>query len=534
MEKIAESLLLDETALLSLEENLSGLESRRQCLQGKLATVERLISDAVAEQTRLRSSIATHKSLLAYSPVRALPGEVLSEIFLYYIALSQTAQENVFKEIVASHRIHTPILQVCRRWRTTVLADPRLWTTIPLIGSGDRSKSYAHPLMSVSPEERDAYWKALQSRIERTSVLPLHLLFHFTTYGDIGDPLYTISSLQTFISLFPRAHSVSLKISHPPTGIPEFVSIMENADIPHADGVHTARVDVGDAAFGRRVLSAIPNVEVLETRAVNIDQWFIDAPTAGYRLHSLHLLDHWAAIPLVQVLDLLDRAPLLETLKLAGVSIPPSIGTLRVVTHESLSTFHLACAMAEDNDVVFGHITLPALRSLSYMGEQHYHAWPRSSHMAFFQRSGCMLSDLTFRRCHVDDERLIEIRTSQKALVTLQLNLLGDEYAGKNTAIPMPILEFLSKKPKGGSDHPLPALTCLTVVILPRQLKAVKRLVQFRSEGQAKKSRIVALREFGIKVQTKQLGDKIQKYEHAALFKDFVDNGSIGIRISYE
>ncbi|KAF8875256.1 hypothetical protein CPB85DRAFT_549278 [Mucidula mucida] len=196
--------------------------------------------------------------------------------------------------------------------------------------------------MSVSPEERDAYWKALQSRIERTSALPLHLLFHFTTYGDIGDPLYTISSLQTFISLFPRAHSVSLKISHPPTGIPEFVSIMENADIPHADGVHTARVDVGDAAFGRRVLSAIPNVEVL-TRAVNIDQWFIDAPTAGYRLHSLHLLDHWAAIPLVQVLDLLDRAPLLETLKLAGVSIPPSIGTLRVVTHESIDVPPCLC-----------------------------------------------------------------------------------------------------------------------------------------------------------------------------------------------
>ncbi|KAF8913352.1 hypothetical protein CPB85DRAFT_1561297 [Mucidula mucida] len=31
------------------------------------------------------------------------------------------------------------------------------------------------------PDERDAHWKALQSRIERTSALPLHLLFHFTT-----------------------------------------------------------------------------------------------------------------------------------------------------------------------------------------------------------------------------------------------------------------------------------------------------------------------------------------------------------------
>ncbi|KAF8913351.1 hypothetical protein CPB85DRAFT_1252477 [Mucidula mucida] len=58
MEKIAESLLKDETALSSLDESLPGLESRRQCLQDQLAVVERLISDAVAEQTRLRSSIA--------------------------------------------------------------------------------------------------------------------------------------------------------------------------------------------------------------------------------------------------------------------------------------------------------------------------------------------------------------------------------------------------------------------------------------------------------------------------------------------
>ncbi|KAF8996382.1 hypothetical protein BDZ89DRAFT_1171611, partial [Hymenopellis radicata] len=90
MEKIAESQLLDEQALASLEENLSGLESRQRCLKAELTTAERHISEAVAEQTRLRSSIATHKSLLSYSPVRSLPGEVLSEIFLHYIAIAQS------------------------------------------------------------------------------------------------------------------------------------------------------------------------------------------------------------------------------------------------------------------------------------------------------------------------------------------------------------------------------------------------------------------------------------------------------------
>ncbi|KAF8913353.1 hypothetical protein CPB85DRAFT_1300409, partial [Mucidula mucida] len=164
--------------------------------------------------------------------------------------------------------------------------------------------------------------------------------------------------------------------------------------------------------------------------------------------------------------------------------IPPSIGTLRVVTHTRLSKFHVACTTAGKNDAVFGHLTLPALRSLSYMGDS-YHFWPRPSNVAFLH------------------DRL-PILTSQEALVTLQLNHFGDEDAGSNTFIPY---------------HPLPALTFLTVVVLPRQLKGVKRLVQSRSTKQAKKS-------LGIRVQTKQWDDQIHKDEHAALFKDFVHNDS--------
>ncbi|KAF8998208.1 hypothetical protein BDZ89DRAFT_1252620 [Hymenopellis radicata] len=278
MEKISESQLFDEAALDSLEDNLAVLESRQRCLMDELTTVERLISDAVTEQTRLRSSIAAHKSLLSYSPVRSLPGEVLSEIFLHYIAIAQSVHlDSVFQEIVASHRIHTPILQVCRRWRTTALADPRLWTTIPLIGSGydtaDEKHSFAHPLISGSPEENAAYWQALEHRIDQTYALPLHLLFHFTGYGNVGDPIYTISSMQAFICLFPRANSISLRIFSA-SAQEELVSLMDYAEISHADRVHTARVNVGDETFGRKILSAIPNVEVLQAESVNIDQWF--------------------------------------------------------------------------------------------------------------------------------------------------------------------------------------------------------------------------------------------------------------------
>ncbi|KAF8871271.1 hypothetical protein CPB85DRAFT_689447 [Mucidula mucida] len=189
METIAEALLLDEMALSSSKEKFSGLHSRRRCLKDELASVERLISDVVEEPSRLSSSIADHKSLLTYSPVCALPAEVLREIFLHYIALFQPAERYVHGEIVASHQIHTPVLLVCRRWRTTALADSRLWTTIPLIASGEEYTPCAHPLISGSPQERVAYWKALESRIEWTSALPLHLLSHFTDESGLSDPI---------------------------------------------------------------------------------------------------------------------------------------------------------------------------------------------------------------------------------------------------------------------------------------------------------------------------------------------------------
>ncbi|KAF8913335.1 hypothetical protein CPB85DRAFT_572640 [Mucidula mucida] len=537
MQKIAESQLSDEKALCLVEADLSVLESRQRRLKDELAVVERLISEAVAEQTRLRSSIETHKSLLAYTPVRALPGEVLSEIFLHYIVISQPTRGSVFKEIVASYSIRARILQVCRRWRTTALADPRLWTTIPLIGSGEHfyhhkeydeeEKSFAHPMISGSPQERTAYWEVLEGRIKRTSSLPLQLLFHYDDYGSIGNCDDTISSLKTFIRLFPRADTISLHIDDSQRLSEDFRSFMGNVDILHTDGVHTARVDVSDEVFGRRIVSAIPNLEVLATTARNIDQWFTGTSAAGHCLRSLHLLAHWSAIPLAQVLDVLDRAPLLETFKLAKISITPSVGTLRVVTHTLLSTFHLPSVTAEENDAVFEHLTLPALRSLSFRVKYKPLCWPRPSNLSFLLRSHCMLTELGFCHCLVDEQPLVALLTAQSNLTTLRLNFSADDAVGRGAPIPTPILDFLSKKPKGASAYHVPALTVLKVSVLPRQLKAVKRMIQSRSTA-----RIATLVEVDIDVQTKQSEEDIKKDEHTALFKAFTDKG-MAIRISY-
>ncbi|KAF8988902.1 hypothetical protein BDZ89DRAFT_1173856, partial [Hymenopellis radicata] len=105
LSQVAESKLLDEKALSSLDEELTVLEARLQRLKDETATVELLIADTVAKQTRLRSSIATQATFLS-SPLATLPDEVLSEIFLHYVALFPPATGSVFEEIIACHRIH--------------------------------------------------------------------------------------------------------------------------------------------------------------------------------------------------------------------------------------------------------------------------------------------------------------------------------------------------------------------------------------------------------------------------------------------
>ncbi len=186
---------------------------------------------------------------------------------------------------------------------------------------------------------------------------------------------------------------------------PRLNAIMDDADIPHAGGVYTARVKVDDGVFRRKILSAIPNVEVLEVNSLDINQWFIDAPTAGHRLRSFQILH---TISLEDVLSLLDRAPLLEELKVDHISITHSGGTLRDVIHRIFQ-----CSTADSN-LVFRYLTLPSLLSLSYVGDWA-EKWPRPSTLDFLRRFGCMLTQLVFCGCRVDYERLAEGTRSPSA-----------------------------------------------------------------------------------------------------------------------
>ncbi|KAF9032672.1 hypothetical protein BDZ89DRAFT_573797 [Hymenopellis radicata] len=528
---VAQSKLADETALSALDEEIPALEARLQQLKAETATLEQLIVDKANEQTRLRSSIAMHTSLLAPSPMRALPCEILSEIFLDYVAISQPATYSIFNDIVAFHRIHTPILLVCRRWRTTALADPRLWTTIPFAVSNNHERRFAHPMISGSREQQTAYWQALERRIGATSTLPINLLFHLDSNTDFGTPTYAISTFQTFLRLFPRADTISVYLfrgflNHHLPRIPELASMIDGAEIPLATRVHTARVFFyEDQAFFRKIMSAIPNVEILEIHSLAGGELsLLQLPNPGHCLRSLRVS---ASMPLVDVLALLDRTPLLETLDVRIGA--PSTETCRVVTHTRISTLRLSgVASTQENDAIFQHLTLPALRSLSFSTIDDENEWPRPSNITFLRRSGCRLTEIALRLLKIDDTLLMELLSLQKDLSVVQL-LFG--YAGEGH-LSMSILDFLSTIPKGALNRPVPALEVLTLAVLPRQLKRVQRLVESRSGDQAQSDGIARLAKVDLRVRLKGKKTEVKRLEHAAMFEALVSAG-INIELSY-
>ncbi|KAF8887482.1 hypothetical protein CPB85DRAFT_291286 [Mucidula mucida] len=190
------------------------------------------------------------------------------------------------------------------------------------------------------------------------------------------------------------------------------------------------------------------------------------------------------------LLDLLDHTQLLETLKLWRVTEPTPGHNARIVIHNFISTFQLDTISQQENDAVFQHATF---------------LWPQQSNITFLRRSGCTLTELSFRHCKVNEALLVQMLRSQKALTTLQLNAFnGPRYILDHVPIPMSTLDFLSTKPKGVSQLPVPAVWVIRLVILPRHFKRTKRLVQSRFGDQARSSRVAELREVDIVVDMQQ------------------------------
>jgi hypothetical protein len=104
-------------------------------LAGEMARLQGILDELARKRDALESYTEMHLSLVA--PVRSLPAEILSDIFLRL--KDATTLSEAIKWSIGPRLNKTPLLlgSVCSRWRTVVLSTPSLWASFALTIASD-------------------------------------------------------------------------------------------------------------------------------------------------------------------------------------------------------------------------------------------------------------------------------------------------------------------------------------------------------------------------------------------------------------
>ena len=104
-------------------DTISAAQADISRLDGEITRLNAVLDGLTRKRDALQTYTHLHTALVA--PIRRLPPEVLSEIFLHY-----NDENNI-----SNFRLNTAPLQlggVCSRWRTIALSTPRLWNSFAL------------------------------------------------------------------------------------------------------------------------------------------------------------------------------------------------------------------------------------------------------------------------------------------------------------------------------------------------------------------------------------------------------------------
>ncbi|KAG2035715.1 hypothetical protein BDR03DRAFT_961965 [Suillus americanus] len=290
------------------------------------------------------------------SPIRRLPTEILSEIFLYCLPEDE-------------HLVHTPrqapmlLTKICRRWREVAMSLPMLWCRLQLeVGYDDwQQRAFCYD-----------FW------LKRSGGCPLSLrLKSRTDWGELR------SLLQPYVQ---QISSLSLDFlsCDSPFMLEDFHALKE---------LTIRKYVIYDLARATsHTLSKLPvdlrRINMLHLR-FNREQLDFFTDSAWARLTHINIsLDGLGAFTRI-----LRLCPNLCSLTMFGTFYPSQ--TPEPVTHANLQSLRMSWSVLWTTDEEylgqFNVITLPNLRVLEV---RNAGSWPHGSFMEFLTRSKCPLERL--------------------------------------------------------------------------------------------------------------------------------------------
>lgn len=180
-------------------------------IDDEIARLRAAIADMETHRGIVEEELATSKAVLA--PIRHLPAEILTEIFLYASADSTMSwpRRNSSQPGCADDTVPWRLGEVCSYWRTLLLSLPGIWSTIHL----DFSSRRLTPALTDALDLEDQLRDFIDVCVTRSANAMLSVTLKYNTDGmnsgeDISTRELACFALLLLVEVSERWHNVTL------------------------------------------------------------------------------------------------------------------------------------------------------------------------------------------------------------------------------------------------------------------------------------------------------------------------------------
>ncbi|KAK7441045.1 hypothetical protein VKT23_016829 [Stygiomarasmius scandens] len=294
-----------------IQELLKAPESQLHQIDQDLARLRSVIDSLLVRRAKLASFVDAHRRII--SPIRRIPPEVLTQIFLYCLPIRHPPTRS---------KKEAPLLltEICKSWRDVSLCTPPLWDSI-----------HVH-IPRTLIQDRDQMLKrrdGLDKWLARSADLPFSLSLNMGSDSHYsGLEITAIDPLvDAILQHLPRCKSLTLGVPHflihrVLTSIPDDIlplTTLEKLTFRSTTQSHWAHVGMSVICdCHARIISRTPSLRSLHLLQFQLDDagpWKSLASTISWaNLTELSLVSHYA--PLKPTLDILSRAVNLHSCRL--------------------------------------------------------------------------------------------------------------------------------------------------------------------------------------------------------------------------
>ncbi|KDQ59019.1 hypothetical protein JAAARDRAFT_206005 [Jaapia argillacea MUCL 33604] len=403
---------------------------RTPCVEDA-ASVKDLLGDQLEDPTVFEA----YQSLFA--PIRRLPPEVLSSIFLW-----ATYLRGMKNRLVFTH--------VCHSWRLDALDTPRLWSYI-----------FVDPTTAAIPST-----DLVEAHLHRSNS---HSLFISITAAGESYEAY-ISSLLPLLSQYSnRWHAVMLNF---PIPLLRHLAPQGSATLKRLKRFHVVDTILGDSSDVVQALSFLADAPMLaDFQFVTVKRVAGMFKLPWAQMTRLHLIG--LAISPSQCFDILRQCIPLVDFRISVLEDSPfhpsSLGHA-VLPHLTTLGISFSAPFWE----LMGSITLPKLRCLyiSHIGDTRV-TWPEPHFSIFTHRSAVHLERITFSNISVPSDEMIRAFRNMPALLHCEIPCPSDSID--------PLLRSMTCSGQNNQqDYVCPKLESLTIGGVTFSCDALVAMVESR------------------------------------------------------